>query len=341
MTDKVTGAVTDSDSASFSAFRVAEQGDGFVSTLEKMTLADLPAGEVTVRVAYSSLNYKDALSASGNRGVTKAYPHTPGIDAAGTVLASSDDRFAVGDEVVVTSYDLGMNTPGGFAEVVRVPADWVVPVPPGLTVREAMVLGTAGFTAALCVDALEHQGFTDGPVVVTGASGGVGSVAVALLAKLGFEVVASTGSDSAHETLKTLGAARVVDRADLALKNERPLLKPQYGGAVDTVGGETLANLVKTLLPHASVAACGLVGGVDLELSVYPFILRGVNLLGIDSQNCPMPKRRRVWDKLGGGWKLDLSAITTEIGLADLDRYIGEMLQGQTQGRILVKVAGA
>ena len=323
----------------FRAFRVTEQGDEFVRSVENLNRADLPAGEVTVKVAYSSLNYKDALSASGNRGVTKSYPHTPGIDAAGTVLQSSDERFSEGDEVIVTSYDLGMNTPGGFAETVRVPAAWVVPLPPGLSVREAMVLGTAGFTAALCVDAIKHQGFQDGPIVVTGASGGVGSVAVALLAKLGLEVVASTGSDSAHDTLKSLGAARIVDRSELALKNDRPMLKAEYGGAVDTVGGSTLVNLLKRVEPHASVAACGLVGGADLELSVYPFILRGVNLLGIDSQNCPMPKRRRVWDKLGGDWKLDLTPITTEIGLADLDEHIEAMLQGRTQGRILVNPA--
>ena len=323
----------------FRAFRVTEQGDEFVRSVENLNRADLPAGEVTVKVAYSSLNYKDALSASGNRGVTKSYPHTPGIDAAGTVLQSGDERFTEGDEVIVTSYDLGMNTPGGFAETVRVPAAWVVPLPPGLSVREAMVLGTAGFTAALCVDAIKHQGFQDGPIVVTGASGGVGSVAVALLAKLGLEVVASTGSDSAHDTLKSLGAARIVDRSELALKNDRPMLKAEYGGAVDTVGGSTLVNLLKRIEPHASVAACGLVGGADLELSVYPFILRGVNLLGIDSQNCPMPKRRRVWDKLGSDWKLDLTPITTEIGLADLDEHIEAMLQGRTQGRILVNPA--
>ncbi len=325
----------------FKAFRVTEQGDGLVRSVETMNRADLPAGEVTVKVAYSSLNYKDALSASGNRGVTKSYPHTPGIDAAGTVLQSGDAGFSEGDEVVVTSYDLGMNTPGGFAEIVRVPAAWVVPLPPGLSLREAMALGTAGFTAALCVDAVKHQGFQDGPVVVTGASGGVGSVAVALLAKLGHEVVASTGSDSAHDTLKSLGAARVIDRSELALKNDRPMLKAEYGGAIDTVGGSTLVNLLKRLAPHASVAACGLVGGAELELSVYPFILRGVNLLGIDSQNCPMPKRRRVWDKLGDAWQLDLAPVTTEIGLADLDEHIEAMLQGRTQGRILVKVADA
>ena len=325
----------------FKAFRVEEQGDEFVRGLETMALDDLPTGEVTVRVAYSSLNYKDALSATGNRGVTKSYPHTPGIDAAGTVLSSQDSAFTEGDEVIVTSYDLGMNTAGGFGEVIRAPAEWVVPLPGGLSLAEAMALGTAGFTAALCVDALEQQGFTEGPVIVTGASGGVGSVAVALLAKAGREVVASTGSKSAHEMLTSLGASRIVPRDELSEPKERPLSKGVYGGAVDTVGGTTLVNLVKQLQPHASVAACGLVGGVDLELTVYPFILRGVNLLGVDSQTCPMPKRKRVWEKLGGEWKLDLSKITKEIGLGELDASIDAILKGETQGRVRVKVAGS
>ena len=324
----------------FKAFRVEEQGEEFKRSIETMSLDDLPAGEVTVQVAYSSLNYKDALSATGNRGVTKNFPHTPGIDAAGKVISSEDSAFNEGDEVVVTSYDLGMNTPGGFGEVIRVPAEWVVPLPEGLSLAEAMALGTAGFTAALCVDALEQQGFQDGPVIVTGASGGVGSVAVALLAKAGREVVASTGSESAHEMLKKLGASRIVPRDELSETSERPMNKGVYGGAVDTVGGATLVNLVKQLKPHASVAACGLVGGVDLELTVYPFILRGVNLLGIDSQTCPMPKRKRVWEKLGGEWNLELSEITKEIGLGELDTQIDAILKGETQGRVRVKVAG-
>lgn len=323
----------------FRAFRVEKHGENFVRSVTQLSLGDLPEGEVTVQVAYSSLNYKDALSATGNPGVTRSYPHTPGIDASGTVLTSSDERFKESDKVIVTSYDLGMNTPGGFGEVIRVPAAWVVPLPEGLSLREAMVLGTAGFTAALCVDALRHQGFEDGPVAVTGASGGVGSVAVALLAKLGQEVVASTGSESAHGMLKDLGASRIIDRHELSKGQSRPMLKTQYGGAVDTVGGHTLENLVKTLTPHASVAACGLVGGPDLSLTVYPFILRGVSLLGIDSQSYPMPKRQRIWQNLASDWKLDLSIITKEIGLDDLDETIAQILEGQTQGRILVKLA--
>ena len=323
----------------FRAYRVYE-GDPTTRKVENVGQETLPEQGVTVAVAYSSLNYKDALSATGNRGVTKSYPHTPGIDAAGRVTSSDDARFREGNEVIVTSYDLGMNTPGGFGEFVRVPADWVVEKPEGLSLREAMVLGTAGLTAALCVDALRHQGLTD-PVVVTGASGGVGSLAVALLAKLGYHVVASTGSGGAHAMLKRLGAADIIDRRELSEASERPMLKSTYGGAVDTVGGRTLENLVKSLKGGSSVAACGLVGGPDLSLTVYPFILRGVNLLGIDSQNAPMPKRRALWEKLAGEWKLDnLEGITTEVGLEDLDTSVDAILKGETQGRTLVRVGG-
>ncbi len=323
----------------FRAYRVEQDGERFIRSLQDVSTETLPPGDVTVAVAYSSLNYKDALSATGNPGVSKIFPHTPGIDAAGVVTESRDERFEVGDEVIVTSYDLGMNTPGGFGEKIRVSADWVVSLPVGLSLREAMVLGTAGFTAALCVDALLWQGLQPGPVVVTGASGGVGSVAVALLAKLGHEVLASTGSEGAHAMLTNLGASRVMDRLELAEANKRPMLKGLYGGAVDTVGGETLANLVKQLTHHASAAACGVVGGADLNLTVYPFILRGVNLLGVDSQNCPMAKRTRLWRQLASDWKLELSSITTEIGLEDLDAYVEKILAGETRGRILVRVA--
>ena len=323
----------------FRAYRIYEEGKTTTRKLEKVGLDTLPQHDVTVAVTYSSLNYKDALSATGNRGVTKSYPHTPGIDAAGRVVASDDKRFKEGDEVIVTSYDLGMNTPGGFGEYIRVPADWVVGLPQGLSLREAMVLGTAGLTAAMCVDALSSQGFTEGPVVVTGASGGVGSLAVALLAKLGHHVVASTGSEGAHATLRNLGAARIIDRHELSEANERPMLKSVYGGAVDTVGGRTLENIVKSLESGASVAACGLVSGPELNLTVYPFILRGVNLLGIDSQNLALPKRQRLWERLAGEWKLDnLETITTEVGLEDLDAAVDAILKGETRGRTLVRV---
>ena len=320
----------------FKAFRVEEQGEQFVRSIKDLSQDDLPAGEVLIEVAYSSLNYKDALSATGNKGVSRNYPHTPGIDAAGTVLSSDDARFKTGDKVIVTSYDLGMNTAGGFAQRIRVPADWVVPLPEGLSLREAMILGTAGFTAALSVEALEHQGFEDGPIVVTGATGGVGSIAVAILGKLGKEVIASTGKADAETMLKKLGATSLIDRQTLSEPSKPPMLKGLYGGAVDTVGGETLVNLLKQVKPHASVAACGLVGGPKLELTVFPFILRGVNLLGIDSQSCAMPRRKRVWQKLATDWKLDLEGITTEIAFAGLEEAIESILKGQIRGRVLV-----
>ena len=323
---------------SFRAYRVEERGDSFLTDIRDVSFDTLPDGDVTVKVAYSSLNYKDALSATGNKGVTRSYPHTPGIDAAGVVTASTDKRFREGDEVIVTSYDLGMNTPGGFGDYIRVPAAWVVPLPKGLSLRESMVLGTAGFTAALCVDALEQQGIQS-PVLVTGASGGVGSVAVALLATAGYEVTASTGSESAHALLKSLGAANIVDRHTLSEPIKGPMTKSVYGGAVDTVGGATLTNIIKTLQPHASVAACGLVGGAKLDLTVYPFILRGVSLLGIDSQSCEMEKRSAVWQRLATDWKLDLSELTKEISLEELDENIEAILKGETQGRVVVRVA--
>jgi acrylyl-CoA reductase (NADPH) len=327
--------------ADFRAFRVEKTGETFSGRVQTVARDTLPPGELTVRVAYSSLNYKDALSATGNPGVTKAYPHTPGIDAAGTVLESSDSRFAVGDEVIVTSYDLGMNTPGGFGELIRVPAAWALALPAGLSLREAMALGTAGLTAGLCLEALLAHGLESdqGPVVVTGASGGVGSVAVALLAKAGFEVVASTGTEAAHGWLRELGAAEIIPRAELSEASERPLLKARFAGAVDTVGGEPLSNLVKSLRYRGAVAACGLVAGPQLSLTVFPFILRGVSLLGIDSAECPMALRRRVWERLAGDWKVDLSVVTQEVALEDLGGAIEEILAGRTQGRVLVRVS--
>ncbi len=340
------------ETATFRAFRIEKLGEKigektgekaaetFERRVQHLSRDTLPDGDLTVQVAYSSLNYKDALSATGNPGVTKSYPHTPGIDAAGTVLDSRDERFKVGDEVIVTSYDLGMNTPGGFGELIRVPAAWAVPLPAGLTLREAMTLGTAGFTAALCLDALLTHGLTPaaGPVVVTGASGGVGSVAAALLAHLGFEVVASTGTEAAHSWLRDLGASAIIPRAELSEPSPKPLLKSRFAGAVDTVGGEVLSNVVKSLNYRGAVAACGLVAGPELSLSVFPFILRGVSLLGVDSAECPMDVRRKMWKKLAGDWKVDLTSVTREVTLDELSGAINEILAGQTQGRVLVKV---
>ena len=327
-------------SDTFTAYRVEKEGDETTRSLQELSVDDLPKGDVTVKVHYSSLNYKDALSATGNPGVTKNYPHTPGIDAAGTITASDSDDFNEGDEVIVTSYDLGMDTDGGFGEMIRVPADWIVPLPEGLSLRESMILGTAGLTAALCLDALLQQGLTQksGPVVVTGATGGVGSVAVALLGKLGFETVASTGTQDAHDLLKSLGASEVIDRHELSEEQKRPMLKSRWGGAIDTVGGSTLTNVVKSLKWGASAAACGLVAGPKLDLTVFPFILRGANLLGVDSAQCPMAKRQEVWGKLAGEWKVALDAIANEITLNDLDDAVDTILEGKTQGRTLVRL---
>ncbi len=326
----------------FKALQVSENADGrFNAQVVERTTADLPAGEVLIRVSYSSLNYKDALSASGNRGVTRNYPHTPGIDAAGTVAESSVSEFAPGDEVIVTGYDLGMNTAGGFGQYIRVPAAWVIKRPSGLSLREAMILGTAGLTAALCVDKLEQAGLEPGeaPVLVTGATGGVGSIAVMLLASLGYKVAAVTGKADQAEFLKGLGASQIVERAALQSGVEKPLLKEQWVGAVDTVGGDILFNAVKSLQRGGSVACCGLTAGVGFQASVLPFILRGVNLLGVDSVEIPLVVKASMWDKLSLQWKLpNMDRLVQEITLQALPEAIERILAGQQVGRMLVRL---
>ena len=326
----------------FTALQAREGASGqFEQVIVQRDLAELPAGELLIRVRYSSLNYKDALSASGNRGVTKHFPHSPGIDAAGVVESSSVSEFSAGDEVIVTGYDLGMNTSGGFAQYIRVPASWAIKRPKGLSLRESMVLGTAGLTAALCIDKLEQAGVASdaGPVLVTGATGGVGSIAVALLAKLGYSVAASTGKAEQGEWLQRLGASQIVPRSALQEGTERPLLKEQWAGAVDTVGGEILFNVVKALRYGGSAACCGLTAGVAFNASVLPFILRGVNLLGVDSVELPLVVKASMWDKLSVQWKIpELDRLTTEIGLEQLPEAISQILAGKSLGRILVRV---
>ncbi|MBX9914815.1 MAG: YhdH/YhfP family quinone oxidoreductase [Pseudomonadaceae bacterium] len=326
----------------FQALLVSEQTDGsFAPHVVTREIAELPEGEVLIRVQYSSLNYKDALSASGNRGVTKQYPHTPGIDAAGIVEASSVSEFVVGDEVLVTGYDLGMNTSGGFAQYIRVPAAWLLKRPQGLSLRESMLLGTAGLTAALCVAKLEQAGLTPdaGPVLVTGATGGVGSIAVALLASLGYQVAAATGKPEQAEFLQRLGASQVVSRSSLEQGTDKSLLKPQWAAAVDTVGGDILFNVVKALQYGGSVACCGLTAGVAFNANVLPFILRGVNVLGVDSVELPLVVKASMWDKLSLQWKLgNLEALAHEVTLAQLPAAIEQMLAAQAAGRVLVKL---
>ncbi|MEC7379951.1 MAG: YhdH/YhfP family quinone oxidoreductase [Pseudomonadota bacterium] len=325
----------------FRAFRVEKNDSGFVRSVIERDVEDLPEGEVLIDVQYSSLNYKDALSATGNPGVTRAFPHTPGIDAAGSVLASTDTRFAEGDAVVVIGFDLGMGTSGGFAERIRVPANWVVKLPEGLTARESMLIGTAGFTAAECVQKLEQAGMTpdSGPILVTGATGGVGSVAVKLLATLGYEVAAVTGKPEQHDWLRSLGASELLTREAAAEGAEKPLLAERWGGVVDTVGGDILFNGVKSLRYGCSLAACGLVAAPQFGASVLPFILRHVNLLGIDSVQLPLPQKTQIWSRLATDWKLDLSELEETLSLHDLSAAIDRILAGQMVGRGLVDLS--
>ncbi|MCQ4258238.1 YhdH/YhfP family quinone oxidoreductase [Stutzerimonas stutzeri] len=327
---------------SFKALQTSEKEEGrFETRIIERDINDLPAGEVLIRVSYSSLNYKDALSASGNRGVTRNFPHTPGIDAAGTVAESSVAEFGNGDEVIVTGYDLGMNTAGGFGQYIRVPAAWVIKRPAGLSLREAMALGTAGLTAALCIDKLEQAGLEpgEGEILVTGATGGVGSVAVALLSQLGYNVAAVTGKADQAEFLTRLGAKQIVERSALQAGTEKPLLKEQWAGAVDTVGGDILFNVVKSLRRGASVSCCGLTAGTGFQGSVLPFILRGVNLLGVDSVEIPLVVKASMWDKLSVQWKLpNLNDLVQEIPLEELPVAIERILAGQQTGRMLVRL---
>lgn len=326
--------------STFRAFQVEKDAAGsFSRAVVERDEAALPAGDLLVAVRYSSLNYKDGLSATGNPGVTRKFPHTPGIDAAGVVLESSDAAFRPGDEIVAIGFDLGMNTPGGFGQRIRIPAGWAVPLPAGLSLEDSMVLGTAGFTAALSVDKLEGAGMAPdgGPVLVTGATGGVGSVAVKLLAQLGYEVHAVTGKESQHGFLRGLGAAQILSREAAAEGAGKPLLRETWGGVVDTVGGDILFNAVKSLKYGASVAACGLVASAAFSATVLPFILRHVNLLGVDSVELPLAQKREIWNKLAGPWKLEgLAELKRTLTLAGLSDAIDQILAGQMVGRGVV-----
>ncbi|MCG8475035.1 MAG: YhdH/YhfP family quinone oxidoreductase [Cytophagales bacterium] len=325
---------------SFEAYVVRETEDRkYIGSVEKRTLEDLPEGDVLVEVKYAGLNYKDALSAHGNKGVTRKFPHTPGIDASGVIVKSSDANLPEGMEVIVTSYDLGMNTSGAFGQYISVPSSWVVPLPAGLTLKESMILGTGGLTAALCIDALLKNGQTpeDGPIVVTGSTGGVGSMAVAIASKLGFEVIASTGKTASHDFLKSIGASKVMDRAELKELPAKPLLKPMWAGAVDTCGGQTLEALLKTAKYGGSVACCGLVDDASLNMTVFPFILRGVSLLGVDSAECPVGHRKEIWKHLATDWKPGmLEEAATIISMEQLPEYLEKILKGENVGRAVL-----
>src|ERR1041385_1363409 len=326
----------------FRAMVVTETADKkFVRDIQDRELGELPSGELIIEVKYSSLNYKDALSASGNKGVTRKYPHTPGVDAAGTVVDSTNRSFAVGDQVIVTGFDLGMNTSGGFGQYISVPSGWAVKVPQGLSLRDAMGYGTAGLTAALCVMRLLASGLSKdaGEVLVTGATGGGGSVAVGILGKLGFAVAAATGKTDEKDFLTALGAKTIISREEANDTSGRPLQKPRWAGVVDTVGGNILATALKTAKYGGLVAACGNAMSVDVSMTVFPFILRGVSLLGVDSVEIPMRARQMAWQKLAGEWSVDLSKIITEVSLEELNPKIDAILKGAVRGRVLVDLS--
>jgi len=327
----------------FKAFVVNKEEEHFTTAIQKLTLEDLPEGEVLIRVHYSSVNYKDSLATIPNGNIVSAYPFIPGIDLAGVVVSSEDPRFQEGDEVIATSYEIGVSHFGGYSEYARISADWVVPLPTGLTLKEAMIIGTAGFTAALSIQRLEENNASPekGKVLVTGATGGVGSFAVAILATLGYEVEASTGKESEHDYLKKLGATTIVSREEVYDGKLRALGKQRWVAAVDPVGGEPLAALLSQIVYGGSVAVSGLTAGTKLPTSVFPFIIRGVNLLGIDSVYCPMETRLKVWKRLATDFKVDnLEAlIQQEVTLNELPDVLPTLLKGEARGRTIVKVS--
>jgi putative YhdH/YhfP family quinone oxidoreductase len=324
----------------YKALVTEETGNGYVSSIKTLDTDQLPDGEVLVKVYYSSLNYKDALSATGNKGVTKNYPHTPGIDASGVVESSDSKEFKTGDQVVVSGYDLGMNTAGVFAEYIRVPAQWVVKLPEGLSMKEAMIIGTAGFTAGISVTRMSELVKPEaGKIIVTGATGGVGSVALSILNGLGYETVAVSGKESEHNFLKSLGASEIITREEFALVDKRPILSSRFAGGIDTVGGPILENVIKTLNPLGAVTTCGSVSATQLNMSVFPFILRGISLIGVSAQNYPMHLREPLWKKLSSDWKpAHLLELYNEITLDELVSAIDLILQGKLKGRTLVKI---
>ena len=329
--------------STFSCFLTSRDESGAVQrALTTKTLDELPAGDVLIRVGWTSVNYKDGLAATGHPGVARKLPHIPGIDAAGVVVESASSDVSPGDQVIVTGYELGAGRWGGWSEFIRVPAEWVVPLPHGLPLKSAMAYGTAGFTAALCVREIQHRGIEpgDGEIIVTGATGGVGCVAIQLLSKLGYSVVASTGKSDRRDWLIELGAARVISRQDAIDESPRPLLKGQWAGAVDTVGGATLVSILRAAKLQGCITACGLVGSDQLpSLTVYPFILRGVALVGVTSAECPRQRRLETWQRLASEWRLEkLDSVTKVIGMNDLDTSVDQILRGEVFGRRVVKV---
>lgn len=323
----------------YKALHVEEIDGKFTKQVKDLSLEDLDKNDVLIRVKYSALNFKDALSASGNKGVTREFPHTPGIDASGIVQRSNSDKFKVGDEVIVTSFDLGMNTKGAFSQFISVPESWVIPLPDSLSLKEAVAIGTAGLTSAIGTYKLIANGLKEGDkILITGSTGAVGSFSVKLLSHLGFKVSALSSKSDKKEFLNSIGANEVMLKDEFEMHAKKPLLKPIYDGAIDVVGGELLENILKQIKPEGSVAICGLVGSAALNTTVFPFILRGVNLLGIDSAELNSEHRNTLWSMLANEWKIDLNSIVHEHCLEELPKLIDEMLAGKSSGRAVIKI---
>jgi len=326
----------------FKVYRIHEVEKKVVARFEELALDDLDKGEVVVRIAYSSVNYKDALAATGAGKIVRRFPCVGGIDLSGTVTESADPRFKRGDAIICTSYDLGVAHDGGYAEYARIPADWIVPMPKGMNLFEAMALGTAGYTAGLAVVRMEANGLApaNGPVVVSGATGGVGSIAIDILSRLGYHVVALTGKEGEADYLKGLGAKEVMSRKNLDLAKIRPLGQATWAGAVDNLGGEVLAWMASTMMQGGTIASIGLAASMNLNTTVAPFILRGVSLLGIDSGSTPMPLRREIWGRLAGDMRpARLKDMTRTIPFEELPRAFEGLLKGAAKGRIVVDMA--
>ncbi|MGB0166919.1 MAG: YhdH/YhfP family quinone oxidoreductase [Luteibaculum sp.] len=323
----------------FKGFLVQEKNGKMLRSVESLPAVFLPDNDLLIKVSYSALNYKDALSASGHRGITKKFPHIPGIDAVGEIVKAKG-KWRVGQKVIVTSYDLGMNTSGGFGEYISVPQDWPVLLPEGMSEKEAMIYGTSGFTAALALFQMEKMGQSPeyGRVLVTGATGAVGTAAIALLRKAGYAPVASTGKSQATGDLVQLGAVEIISREAVNDDSNKPFLSPKWGGAIDTVGGNTLATILKEAKANANIAVCGLVSSADFSTTVYPFIIKGNNLLGVETATCPREVREEIWKRLASTWAFELpNKMIREVSLDGLNAEIEKMLEGKSYGKVILK----
>lgn len=324
----------------FKSFLVSKVNDDFKNEVIQKNINSLPKGDTLIKVKYSSLNYKDVLSSIGNKGVTKNYPHTPGIDASGIIVKSENENYKKGDKVIITGFDLGMNTSGGFQEYIRVPSSWIIKLPKNLSLKESMIYGTAGFTAALSVEKLISSNVKpkDGDILVTGATGGVGSIAISILNKLGYSVIGATGKLEEKDFILNLGAKDIIDRSLLNENKKSPLLKSKWAGVIDTVGGSILSNAIKSTKYGGCITCCGNVASHKFDTTVYPFILRGVSLLGIDSVQCPINLRQSIWNNLASKWKTEFTNNINEISLSDLDKNINLMLKGNHKGRTIINL---